>query len=274
MNSVILVGCTALAMTSVAAVTMTALSLKNVHLARQEVESAFRSLEADQSEIEALGPLVGAYAQHRAASLRNLELAGHGGDMAPGPEVANSLKESSRRSRDGGVGDAVQRASSESEIPALESCTVLDEGKLAFGYDLGVATNQMSRRWLHATSGELKMAYPRGQQWGAVFVVVGKIQPNVGARQTKDFSGFHTLAVSMRGERGGEIVEIGLKDKTDPDDGSETKTQQKLSREYKTYAFPLSDFRTANLREIYVVTEFVFGGPEPSTIFVNRIEFR
>jgi hypothetical protein len=261
-------------MTSVAAVTMTALSLKNVHLARQEVESAFRSLEADQSVIEALGPLVGAYAQHRAASLRNLELARHGGDIAPGPRVANSLKESARESRDGGVGDAVQRASSESGIPALESCTVLDEGNLASGYDLGVDTNQRSRRWLHATSSELRMAYPPGQQWGAVFAVVGRIQQSIGARRTRDFSAFHTLAVSMRGARGGEIVEIGLKDKTDSDDGSETRIRQKLTREYKTYTFPLGDFRTANLQELYVVTEFVFGGPEPSTIFVNRIEFR
>jgi len=165
-------------------------------------------------------------------------------------------------------------ARAEGEKPSAPPCVILDAGKLASGYELGVDTNQKSRKWLHAASSELRMAYPKGQQWGAVFAVAGKMQQSVAARQTRDFSAFHTLTISMRGERGGEIVEIGLKDKTDPDNGAETKIQQKLTREYQTYTFPLGDFRTANLQELYVVTEFVFGGSKPSTIFVSRIEFR
>lgn len=158
--------------------------------------------------------------------------------------------------------------------PPATSHAILDAGRLTAGYELGVDTDQENRDWLEEVSDELKMAYPQGQKWGAVFAVVGKMDKNVKARQTKDFSGFHTLVVSMRGEHGGEVVEIGLKDRTDPDNGAETKSKKKLTREYQTYTFPLSYFRTANLQELYVVTEFVFGGPRPSTIFVSRIEFK
>lgn len=154
----------------------------------------------------------------------------------------------------------------------LEPPVILDGGDLTVGYDMGVNTDRSRTDWLERTASELKMAYPEGQQWGAVFVTVGT--PSRTERGTRDFTSFHTLVISMRGKRGGEKVEIGIKDKTDPDDGTETKVATHLTKKYKTYEFRLQDFRTANLAQLYVVAEFVFGGPQNRTIFVNRIELR
>jgi hypothetical protein len=77
----------------------------------------------------------------------------------------------------------------------------------------------------------------------------------------------------MKGQRGGELVEVGVKDDTDPDDGSESKSRVRLQAEWQRVEIPLSTFRTADLKRLYVVTEFVFAGSEPSTISVRRIAF-
>lgn len=61
---------------------------------------------------------------------------------------------------------------------------------------------------------------------------------------------------------GGECVEIGIKDNTDPDDGSETKIRRCVSTDWQVFAFPLAEFSTADLDRLYVVTEFVFEGED------------
>jgi hypothetical protein len=60
-------------------------------------------------------------------------------------------------------------------------------------------------------------------------------------------SEFETLSVEMRGERGGERVEIGIKNRTDPNNGKETRIVQMLSKEYRPYTFPLSKFASGHL---------------------------
>jgi hypothetical protein len=77
----------------------------------------------------------------------------------------------------------------------------------------------------------------------------------------------------MKGQRGGELVDIGLKDDTDPDDGGESKSRVRLQAEWQRVEIPLTAFRTADLKRLYVVTEFVFAGAQPSTISVRRISF-
>ncbi len=77
----------------------------------------------------------------------------------------------------------------------------------------------------------------------------------------------------MKGQLGGEVVEIGLKDKDDPDNGSETKIKQTLTNRWQPYTYNLSSFRTADLNHIYVIIEFVFSGPRTETIFFRNVTF-
>ncbi len=151
---------------------------------------------------------------------------------------------------------------------------VYDGKKLTSGYDIGVDSSGHKHDWLRDAGNELVMTYPNSQAWGAVFVTVGKAKRSPDERQSKNFSHLTTLVISMKGASGGERVDVGIKDRNNPDDGSETKKTVILTNTYRQYSFALADFTTADLQDLYVVTEFVFGPNSPCRIFVNSIRFR
>jgi exo-beta-1,3-glucanase (GH17 family) len=125
---------------------------------------------------------------------------------------------------------------------------------LSSGFDLGVDTSGHVYNWVTDTGGAICMAYPAGQSWGVVYVTVGP----PGQRRSRDLSAYQTLAVDLRGTVGGELISVGIKDSTDPDNGREVKIPVRLSTEWTTYTFPLSKFATADLSQVYIPAEFVF----------------
>ena len=145
-------------------------------------------------------------------------------------------------------------------------------GNLASGYGMGVNTSGGLTHWLTVKNGEICMAYPSGQSWGAVFITVGQpIQP---PRPGKDFSKYTRLSLELQGQSGGESVLIGIKDKNQPDDGSETRVPVSgLTKNWKPVAFSLSQFTGANLHELYVVIEFVFAGTTQETVCARNIQY-
>lgn len=150
--------------------------------------------------------------------------------------------------------------------------TIFDGRGLAAGYDMGVDSSSQRRDWLQQVGDGMMMAYPAGQAWGAVFITVGR--PVDPPRPWKDFSSFHTLRVELRGQSGGEFVDIGMKDYADPDDGSESKVRvSNLSTDWRTYEFPLSSFATADLQRLYVPVEFVFSGLAQQTVYFRNVQF-
>lgn len=151
---------------------------------------------------------------------------------------------------------------------------VYDGNKLTIGYDVGVDSSERMHNWFKDRGNEFVMNYPGGQTWGAVFITVGKAKGFPQERQFKNFSNLKTLIISMKGAKGGEKVDIGIKDRTDPDDGSETKKTVTLTNTYSEYRFALNEFSTADLQNLYVVTEFVFGNNSPCKVFVNSIKFQ
>jgi hypothetical protein len=165
-------------------------------------------------------------------------------------------------------------------LPATSFCKppkehVVYNGKeLTLGYDIGVNSSGGMHSWLKDEGNELVMSYPNGQKWGAVFITVGKAKRSSQERQAKNFSNFDTLIISMKGDKGGERVDIGIKDKNDPDNGSETKKSVMLTNKYSEYRFPLKEFRTADLQNLYVVTEFVFRKNSPCSVYVNSVKFQ
>jgi hypothetical protein len=90
----------------------------------------------------------------------------------------------------------------------------------------------------------------------------------------RDLSEFDTLTIEMKGRAGGEQLEIGIKTNTQPDDGSETKAPVKLTSDWHTYEFPISEFAGTDPRHLYVVAEFVFAGAEPRTVYFRDIRYR
>ena len=144
--------------------------------------------------------------------------------------------------------------------------------RLLAGYDFGVNSSGNRTDWLSDMNGSMRMDYPAGQSWGAVFITIGKSTNQL--RPWKDFSRFQTVAIELKAKQGGESIDIGIKDTNDADDGREAKIKTPyLSTEWQTYNFTLSSFHTANLEELYVVVEFVFEGPAEQTVFFRNIKY-
>lgn len=147
---------------------------------------------------------------------------------------------------------------------------VFIKGKLGSGLNMGVNTSDGITDWVRV-SNNITMKYPGRQSWGAVFITIG--EPTQPPRPARDYSKYNKLLIEMKGEKGGESVLIGLKDKDDPDDGSESKTRLNLTRQWGIYEIKIKEnFITTDLKKLNVVSEFVFES-KPQTIFVRKIQF-
>ena len=91
-------------------------------------------------------------------------------------------------------------------------------------------------------------------------------------RPSKDYSSYRSLKLELKGDKGGETFFIALKDAEDPDDGSESRVPITLSNTWKIYEIPLSEFKTANLKDLFIVTSFVFLDGKQN-FSVRNIEF-
>lgn len=150
---------------------------------------------------------------------------------------------------------------------------VLAGAKLGSGFDVGVNTSEGRHDWLSVNREERhwKLAYPSGQYWGAVFITVGK--PTAPPRPGRDFSGYEALSIEMKAGTDTNTISIGIKSSTQPDDGSEKKMSFKVVPEWKTYKFPLTRFEGTDLRNLYVVAEFLFEDSNAQTVYVRNIKY-
>lgn len=154
---------------------------------------------------------------------------------------------------------------------AAQTGDILTGSKLSSGFDMGVNSSGGRTDWLRNEGEHMKMSYPAGQSWGAVFITVGK--PKQHPRPFRDFSTFDTLSVEMKGESGGQQLAIGLKTNEQPDDGSETTIPVKLTSKWQTYTFSLEKFSGVNLKKLYVVIEFVFSGADVQTVYFRNVRY-
>jgi hypothetical protein len=154
---------------------------------------------------------------------------------------------------------------------AQDTKHILIDGELEDGFDLGLNTNKGRTDWLKNDEKLLRLTYPSEQRSGYLFITVGP--PKDPPRPFIDLSQFGFLVVEMRGGVGGEKVQIGIKTNTQKDNGGETKLDETLSSEWKTYRYALGRFLGADPAKLYVVAEFVFTGPESKTIYVKSIRY-
>jgi hypothetical protein len=154
--------------------------------------------------------------------------------------------------------------------PSSELDFVIFHENLTNGFDIGLDTNEKRRDWLKISDGTIQMQYPKHQRWGAVFIVVGIVTEK--PRPSLDFSSFSALALDLRSAAAIDSVEIGIKDNKDPDTGTETKVKLHINSSWHRYELKLDQFKTANLKQLYVVTEFVFSGSS-SAIYCRDIRY-
>lgn len=144
--------------------------------------------------------------------------------------------------------------------------------RLETPFSLGIDTSGHRRHWLTSTPGLLTMAYPARQQWGAMFVTVGKPVPPR-HRPSIDLSHYRSLSVQLRASTNGERVRIGIKDRSQPDNGGEITVEETLTTRWSTIALPLSLFANVDSRHLYVVFELVFDGFAPETVQLRNLRY-
>jgi hypothetical protein len=148
---------------------------------------------------------------------------------------------------------------------------VFGDRSLSSGFDLGLDTANGTRNWARVGNDGLCLNYPGGQAWGAAFVTVGA--PRRTGRTGRDFSATRTLSFEMKGQRGNESVQVAIKDATDADNGRETRVPvTNLTTAWKKYDIPLAQFRTADLKTVYVPFQAVFGNA-PANVCVRNIRY-
>jgi hypothetical protein len=116
------------------------------------------------------------------------------------------------------------------------------------------------------------MEYPANSyDWASSYFAVNALNGRV---DEMDFSTYSSVVIEMRGEKGGEVFEIGMKDINDPPDGSESKIKIELTDEWKVYEFETDQFVTADMNRIMVPLAFVFEGPMGRKIHVKTVQFK
>ena len=142
---------------------------------------------------------------------------------------------------------------------------------------VGVDSQNQNHDWLSDSSGSsLQMNWSGGEDWGAVFITSGiakKDTPNCSDnnRDTLDLSMFNYLLIDMKGHAG-DIVEVGIKDMCNRNNGEEVKIPVTATPNWNTYCFPLARFSTSDIHMIHLLVEFVFG-PTPALIEVKNIRY-
>src|ERR1017187_4582031 len=144
-----------------------------------------------------------------------------------------------------------------------QQLNVLAGTQLASGLSLGINTSGGLTNWLTQeppppTPGDLKMVCPAAQAWCAMFITNGQSLSTF-PRPGLDLSMYQTLIVEITGDPGTTIA-IGIKDATQPDDGTETKVTLPVAGNWVVHSIPLSSFVRANLKNIYVPCVLVFAG--------------
>lgn len=155
----------------------------------------------------------------------------------------------------------------------LELAIYTPDRGLTEGYDIGVNSSEGLTNWLSDLGDHVRMDYPENQSWGSVFITVGT--PTDPPRPSVNLSYYNILSIDLKGENGGEDIQIGIKDNLDPDDGTETKILvSDLTTEWQTYTFVVLDFVTANSEQLYIVTEFVFEGPTAQSVSFRNVKYK
>ena len=136
----------------------------------------------------------------------------------------------------------------------------------------GLVTSGGASNWASVEGTELCMRYPAQQEWGIFYITIGTPIPP--PRPSADFSKYKKLVLELKGDQGREQVRIAMKDKDDPDNGSEAKFPITLTNDWKTYEIDIAtNFASAEVKNLYVVASIEFEGAAPQHVCVRKIYF-
>jgi len=89
-----------------------------------------------------------------------------------------------------------------------------------------------------------------------------------------DLSKYKKLIIELKGHKGGENMDIVIKDILDPVDGSESRYNLEASNVWEKYEIDLKHFETADLNNVEVALGFVFVGKKERKIYVKNAYYQ
>ena len=150
--------------------------------------------------------------------------------------------------------------------------SLLTNGQAPTAFTLNYAASGLFTNHFYNKEDYLTIVYPENQYaWGSCYFLVDALYGRV---NEMDFSGYSTVFLEMKGEVGGEVFDIAMKDVDDPPDGSESRVKIKLTTDWKVYKIETKKFLTANMKRIMVPMAFVFEGADGKKIHVRSIQFK
>jgi len=150
--------------------------------------------------------------------------------------------------------------------------SILINGLAPSGFEIKYAASDLFRNYFSHEKDYLVIDYPANQyEWAALYFTVNALHGRV---NEMDFSPYSKVVIEMKGEQGGEIFELTMKDINDPPDGTETRLKMALTDQWKVYEIETNLFVTADLSRIMVPLSFVCQGSEGNKIQVRSIQFK
>ena len=153
---------------------------------------------------------------------------------------------------------------------------LVTDGQLASrDYFFGVSDNEsipvFSLRSVELLDGALHVRYPGTAEWASFWISVLTLADDDG-RPNRDYSRFSKLELEIKGDIGAETVLLHMKDKDDPDDGSQTNIELQLSNEWQTIQIDLDRFQTADLGSLHIPLGFLFDD-DPVSFSIRSARF-
>ena len=127
----------------------------------------------------------------------------------------------------------------------------------------------VNRNFAETMHESIRLNFPP-MDWAVSFFYVGK--GSVEQLETRDFSMYRALRLELKGAKGGEQIQISIKDETNPTDGSEAKVPLTLTDEWKIYEIPLSRFEGTNLKKLFMPAAVIFE-KEAAVVSARNIEY-
>ena len=114
---------------------------------------------------------------------------------------------------------------------------------------------------------ELHIDYPGGAEWASIYFVAMNVSTG---RSFMDLSEFTRLALELKGERGGEVLRVHIKDADYPDDRPPISVDLTLSNEWQQYDIDLAEFVPSDLTKLHVVLGFLIAPARDPLAFSVR----
>jgi hypothetical protein len=148
---------------------------------------------------------------------------------------------------------------------------LINEGS-PIGFEIKYAASNVFNKHFSNEKDYLTIQYPPNTyDWGSLYFSVDALDGRV---NEMDFSPYTKVVIEVRGEAGGEVFEMAMKDVSDPPDGTESIVKIQITEQWKLYEIETKQFVTADMNRIMVPLAFVFEESKGLKINVRSIQFK